>query len=218
MLLVNMMITVGIIEIMKFAVQILFGVILFRKWISAENRFYTDIPFLFSITLISVGLGEFVDVLMDFGILAKTLLEYQIRLLILAPGVTAIVFLVAMIWLRDSEKLIIALTSIYGTSYVLIVALSQSIEAMMMLISILLAIMMVAGSVTFLIIWLLKRLPNVNSFLVFLGGIIVMLGQLAEGVFLPQALLWISELIDLVGWSLMFLSIYIPPSYAKTQH
>ncbi|RLI60558.1 MAG: hypothetical protein DRO67_08890 [Candidatus Asgardarchaeum californiense] len=212
------MITVGIIEIMKFAVQILFGVILFRKWISAENRFYTDIPFLFSITLISVGLGEFVDVLMDFGILAKTLLEYQIRLLILAPGVTAIVFLVAMIWLRDSEKLIIALTSIYGTSYVLIVALSQSIEAMMMLISILLAIMMVAGSVTFLIIWLLKRLPNVNSFLVFLGGIIVMLGQLAEGVFLPQALLWISELIDLVGWSLMFLSIYIPPSYAKTQH
>jgi len=213
-----MMITVGIIEIMKFAVQILFGVILFRKWISAENRFYTDIPFLFSITLISVGLGEFVDVLMDFGILAKTLLEYQIRLLILAPGVTAIVFLVAMIWLRDSEKLIIALTSIYGTSYVLIVALSQSIEAMMMLISILLAIMMVAGSVTFLIIWLLKRLPNVNSFLVFLGGIIVMLGQLAEGVFLPQALLWISELIDLVGWSLMFLSIYIPPSYAKTQH
>ncbi|MGQ4915694.1 MAG: hypothetical protein ACP6IU_13270 [Candidatus Asgardarchaeia archaeon] len=212
------MIIVGIIEIMKFAVQILFGVILFRKWISAENRFYTDIPFLFSITLISVGLGEFVDVLMDFGILAKTLLEYQIRLLILAPGVTAIVFLVAMIWLRDSEKLIIALTSIYGTSYVLIVALSQSIEAMMMLISILLAIMMVAGSVTFLIIWLLKRLPNVNSFLVFLGGIIVMLGQLAEGVFLPQALLWISELIDLVGWSLMFLSIYIPPSYAKTQH
>lgn len=206
---------VCIIEIFKVIVQLSFGIILFRKWITAENHFYTDIPFLFSITLLSIGSGEFIDVLIDGGLVTLTLLEYKIRLLVILPASVAIVFFISMIWLREAEKKIIAITSIYGTAYAITVLLATSIETLMFYISILLAIMMLPGIITFLIIWLLKRLPNVNSFLIFLGATIILIGQLAEGVFLPPSYLWVSELIDLVGWSLMFLSLYILPHYKK---
>jgi len=201
---------------MKVIIQFGLAFTLFARWFRARIHFFTDIPFIFGVTMLSIASGELLDVLMDYGILDKTLSLYQIRILVLFVGAIFLVYLICLIWLRDNILQQCVLVGSYATAFATVVFVSSSIEKLLFYVSVLLAFVMIPGIITFFMIWRLKRIPELNSGLIFIGGVTILIGQFAEYVLLKSGLLWICEFVDLIGWSFMLSALFIKPSYALT--
>ncbi|MGQ4914289.1 MAG: hypothetical protein ACP6IU_05995 [Candidatus Asgardarchaeia archaeon] len=203
-----------ILEFMKVIIQFGLAFTLFTRWFKARVHFFTDIPFIFGVTMFSIASGELLDALMDYGILNKTLSLYQIRILVLFVGAIFLVYLICLIWLRDNVLQQGVLVGSYATVFIAIVFISSSIEKLLFYVSVLLAFVMIPGIITFFMIWRLKRIPELNSGLIFIGGVIILIGQFAEYILLESGLLWVCEFVDLIGWIFMLLALFIKPSYA----
>jgi len=205
-----------ILEFMKVIIQFGLAFTLFTRWFKARVHFFTDIPFIFGVTMFSIASGELLDALMDYGILNKTLSLYQIRILVLFVGAIFLVYLICLIWLRDNVLQQGVLVGSYATVFIAIVFISSSIEKLLFYVSVLLAFVMIPGIITFFMIWRLKRIPELNSGLIFIGGVTILIGQFAEYILLESGLLWVCEFVDLIGWIFMLLALFIKPSYALT--
>ena len=205
-----------ILEFMKVIIQFGLAFTLFTRWFKARVHFFTDIPFIFGVTMLSIASGELLDVLMDYGILDKTLSLYQIRILVLFVGAIFLVYLICLIWLRDNILQQCVLVGSYATAFATVVFVSSSIEKLLFYVSVLLAFVMIPGIITFFMIWRLKRIPELNSGLIFIGGVTILIGQFAEYILLESGLLWVCEFVDLIGWIFMLLALFIKPSYALT--
>ena len=205
-----------ILEFMKVIIQFGLAFTLFTRWFKARVHFFTDIPFIFGVTMFSIASGELLDALMDYGILNKTLSLYQIRILVLFVGAIFLVYLICLIWLRDNILQQCVLVGSYATAFATVVFVSSSIEKLLFYVSVLLAFVMIPGIITFFMIWRLKRIPELNSGLIFIGGVTILIGQFAEYILLESGLLWVCEFVDLIGWIFMLLALFIKPSYALT--
>ena len=53
------------------------------------------------------------------------------------------------------------------------------------------------------------------TFLLIIGMLIVLAGQVTKSALMAMGLLWISELIDLVGFGFSYFAFVTPPKWAK---
>jgi hypothetical protein len=75
--------------------------------------------------------------------------------------------------------------------------------------------LIIAFILTFVLAWALKRLPDVHGLIMAVGAIIAMIGQGFKTTLAAMQLMWVSELIDLLGLTILALGLFIKPGYAK---
>lgn len=212
--LVEITMIVGVIELLKVMLQFSIAIVLIIRWLYAKVRFYSDIPFIFGLAMISFASGELLDILMDFALITKDFHMYQLRISILTIGIFLMLYMITLIWMRERIKIRYLILFTYLLVFIGAIFVSQSISQLLFYVSILLVFIMVPGMFTFFLMWRLKRLPQLNSFLIFISGMIIMIGQLLEPFLLSLSFIWIGELIDFFGWSIMLMGLFIKPNYA----
>ena len=204
-----------IIEISKVFVQTLIGFILLAKWFRGKNRFYTDMPFLFGIAMLFAAAGESLDVFMDLSILPAELLIFKIRTTIVA--FTLIFWLIAtvLIWFNERPRLGYLIVTVYIAVLLSVIWLAPEINLVRLWVMPFLFALFVVFVITFILAWYWKRLPDVHGLVMAIGVIIAMFGQALKVPLSTMGLTWVSEIIDLVGLSILAVGLLIRPGYAK---
>jgi hypothetical protein len=205
-----------IIEIFKVFVMTLIGVILLAKWFRGKNRFYTDMPFLFGIAMLFAAVGESLDVLMDLAILPPELVIFKIRTTIVT--FTLIFWLIAtlLIWFNERPRLGYLIIIIYLAVLLSVTWLAPEINLVRLWVMPFLFVLFIVFIVTFILAWYWKRLPDVHGLVMAIGVIIAMFGQALKVPLSITGLTWVSEILDLIGLSILALGLLIKPGYAKT--
>ncbi|MCD6513731.1 MAG: hypothetical protein J7L07_02300 [Candidatus Odinarchaeota archaeon] len=202
-----------LIEFAKTIVQFILAGLLLAKWMSSKERFYTDIPFLFGMLFMFVAIGEALDALFDAQLLLATLELYKVRLFIAVTGLTFIVFLLFVIWVRKNYRY----HSIFSASFLGIfgslILISENATTALLVASIAIILVAIPSGITLIVIWRLKRLPEFHSLLAAIAIVIIVLGQILENILSGSSILWISEGVDLLGWITLYLSTVIRPNY-----
>lgn len=206
-----------IIEIFKVVVQFLIGFILLYKWSRAERRFYTDMPFLFGIAMFFAAAGETMDVLFDLAILPLDLVLFKIRTLVVT--ITLFFYLTAtiLIWFVDRRRLGYLIILFYMIALFALIGLAPEINSVRLWVMPLLFALFIVFIITFILVWWMKRLPDVHGLVMALGVIIAMVGQFLKVPLSGLMLTWVSELIDLLGLAILALGLLIRPGYAKVR-
>ena len=202
-----------IIESGKVIVQFILAALLITKWVSAEKRFYTDIPFLFGMLFTFIAIGETFDVFFDAHLLPMTLELYKLRVFMVIVGLTFIVFLLSVVWAKKNYRYHALFSASFFIIFALLVLYSGSVSTTLLITSIAVVLATIPGIITLIIIWRLKRLPELHSLLAACAIIIIVFGQILENILSISGYLWLSESVDLLGWIILYLSTVIKPNY-----
>lgn len=206
---------VWIIEIFKIFVQILIGGLLFFRWYRTERHFYTDMPFLFAFSLFFAAIGESVEVGFDTGILPITLDFFKIRATIVTMSFVFYFLATMLIWLDEHRRTSHVLTLTYTILFLITIWVAPSIELVRLWAMPFLLIVFVLFIITFLWVWWMKRLPEVHGLILTIGVLIAMVGQFSKTPLDAIGLLWLSEIIDLIGLIVFAAGFFIKPRYAR---
>ncbi len=206
---------VGIIEIIKTIVEINLGLLLLNKWRKSFHPMYTDLPFLFGLALTFVGVGEGFDAFGDLGFFEYTIFLFKIRWLFIVAMMTVSMFSLMQIWMPKRPRVKIAVPTLFGGSWLAISMLLPDRFTLYQVLIGYLTVFFVPYIITFILIYYYRRLPEVNSGILVIGMFVVLLGQISKSTFLAIGLLWISELIDLVGFSLVYVAFVKLPKWAE---
>lgn len=228
---VDPLLTISIIA--REIVLIFLGFFLLNKWVKAEKRFYSDLPFLMALTTFILIVAKAYDLYLynlfgdyDFEIYIATdpiLIWYaKIRWLVILANTVPMVGLLLSIWMADYDKKYLYLTLIIfissWTIYIVVVptfGLIKDIHVFLLLPIILLSI------ITYLFLYKYKRLPEIHSLLISIAWIAYLISSILRPFLMtigepPWGLVWVSELMDLIIWCIMTLGFVIKPNYSKT--
>ncbi len=228
---VDPLLTISIIA--REIVLIFLGFFLLNKWLKAEKRFYSDLPFLMALTTFILIVAKAYDLYLynlfgdyDFEIYIATdpiLIWYaKIRWLVILANTVPMVGLLLSIWMADYDKKYLYLTLIIfissWTIYIVVVptfGLIKDIHVFLLLPIILLSI------ITYLFLYKYKRLPEIHSLLISIAWIAYLISSILRPFLMtigepPWGLVWVSELMDLIIWCIMTLGFVIKPNYSKT--
>lgn len=206
-----------IVEIFKVFVQVTIGGVLLFRWYRAERHYYTDMPFLFGMSLLFAAGGESIDAWHDYHNVIPDLFIFRIRTTFVA--MTLLLYLIAtiLIWLSERMRLRYSLILLYlvGIQAAIWLPLTQQ-EIMFWILPFLFALI-IAFIITFVLVWALKRLPDVHGLIMAVGAIIAMIGQGFKTTLATMGFMWVSEVIDLIGLTILALGLFIKPGYAKAK-
>lgn len=172
-------------------------------------------PFLFGIAMFFAAAGESIDVLMDLAFLSAELIFFQIRTTIVAGTLFFYLTATILIWFVDRRRLGYLIILLYMIAVITLIWIAPTIEAVRLYTMPLLLALFILFIVTFITVWYMKRLPDVHGLVMAIGVIIAMFGQVGKIFLAPVSLIWVSEIIDLVGLSVLALGLLIRPGYAK---
>ncbi len=204
-----------LIEISKVFVMSFIGAILLAKWLRGENRFLTDMPFLFGIAMFFAAAGESLDVVMDLGILPADLVIFKVRTTITSFTMLFYLITTVLIWLNDRPRLSVVIVVSYTAVLLSVIWLAPEINLVRLWVMPFLFALFFVFVGTFILAWHWKRLPDVHGLVMAIGVIIAMIGQALKVPLSTMGLTWISEITDLVGLSILALGLLIKPGYAK---
>ncbi|MFW9831578.1 MAG: hypothetical protein ACFFD8_07370 [Candidatus Thorarchaeota archaeon] len=213
---------VWIVELGKLILMFLIGGILLFRWYRAEVRFYTDIPFLFGIAMFFAGAAEGIDFFIDsglaeslLGLITYTLPLYQIRVSLTVITLTLWLAASVLIWTTDRKITGYAITLIYAIATLAAIWFSPTIEIVRFALLPFLAIAFFVFIITFMLAWYWKRLPDVNGLIMSIGAIIALAGQVLKNPLDAMGIIWVSELIDLIGIIILTAGLLIKPHYSR---
>jgi hypothetical protein len=205
------------VQTLKATIEITVGFLLLNKWKKHFPRFISDLPFIFGLLLVLVGIGESMDVFMDSGVLLA-LLEFQkIRISFVIAGLTLLFYSLFQIWTPKKRWIKIIGAFSYGGSWTLLHLLAPSREIVYLISAGYFALCSVPYFVTFILVYRYQRLPEVDARFILLSTSLLFIGQVFKTWFLVNGILWISEAIDLLGWAMIFVGFNHPAPYALTK-
>ncbi|MHA2406904.1 MAG: hypothetical protein ACXACA_00820 [Candidatus Ranarchaeia archaeon] len=206
---------VGLIEVLKVIVEVNMGLLLLNKWRKSFHPMYTDLPFLFGLAFTFIGVGEIFDVLTDLGILVYTILLFKIRWLFIVAMMSVSLFGLAHIWIPNRTKAKFAIPSVFGGSWLGMTVILPDKLALYQVLTVYMLVFFIPYHNTFALINYYRRLPEANSSILLVGMLIVLAGQVTKSAFMAIGLLWISELVDLVGFGLSYFAFVTQPKWAE---
>jgi len=202
------------------------GSVLLYRWHRAERHFYTDTPFLFAIGFFFIAAGEGVDAAFHSGLSTYVLTAFQVRSSLLGFALLFYFTATVLIWFIERRRLGYLITISYIALFLIAVwigpfiysaitgvaATEDVVRLFAMPFLLVVTSLLVA---TFLIAWAMKRLPDVHGLVISFGTCITMVGQFLKNPLAAFGIMWVSELIDLIGLCILFLGFLIKPGYAK---
>ena len=207
-----------IVELIKFFVLICIGSILFSRWFRSTRRFYTDFPFLMSISVIIIAIGELTDVFVNSGLGVYTLELYKLRVGLVITAMLPMLYMTVLIWLSEhmrAGKIFMTIFTIFSLS---VLAILPTIDLTRLVGVLFLLVVIIPFIITFTWAWFLKRLPDIHSGLVVLGIIFLLSGQLFKaigGIMGLYSWLWFAEVLDLIGFTVVVVGFMVKPGWAK---
>ncbi|MFX1563203.1 MAG: hypothetical protein ACFFDP_07835, partial [Promethearchaeota archaeon] len=160
---------------------------------------------------------ESIDAWHDFNNIVPDLFIFRIRTTF--ATMTLLLYLIAtiLIWFSERMRLGYSLILIYLVGVQAAVWLPLTRQEIMLWVLPFLFILIIAFIITFFLVWALKRLPDVHGLIMAIGAIIAMVGQGSKTALAAMQLTWVSELIDLIGLTVLALGLFIKPGYAKAK-
>ncbi|MHA1265722.1 MAG: hypothetical protein ACTSRS_10870 [Candidatus Helarchaeota archaeon] len=184
--------------------------VLFRKWYSANRRYYTDLPFILAIGYIFLIADRLDSVLGLSGIMPITLASQTINFISFEMIVTIIIIVMLMIWIPEKIKvrigIIVCWIALMSIMAIIFIWNPQEIHALLFLMSVPMFALLV---VTWFFSYFTKRLSVINPLLVGIGftGFLIatilrayfsVIGEPLGYVF--TNLHWIAILIDIISF------------------
>lgn len=171
-----------------------------------------------SISVIFIAIGELMDVFVNSGLGVYTLELYKIRVSLVIIAMLPVLYMIVLIWFSDhlrAGKIFMTIFTIFSLSVVVLMPTNDLTRLAGVL---LLLVIMIPFIITFSWAWYLKRLPDVHSGLVVLGILLILSGQLFKGIGGIMGLyswLWLAEILDLIGFSVIVVGFMVKPGWAK---
>jgi len=206
---------VGLIELLKTAVEINLGLLLLNKWRKSLNPMYTDLPFIFGLALAMIGVGEAFDAFGDLGFFEYTIVLFKIRWLFIVAMMTISLFGLTHIWMPNHQKTKTGIPMIFGGSWLAVAMLLPDRYTLYQVLIGYLVVFFIPYILTFILIYYYRRLPEVNSGILVIGMVIILIGQISKSSLMILGLLSVSEFIDLIGFSLTYVAFAKPPKWTK---
>lgn len=209
-----------LVDLFKSAIIAATGLFLLWRWRRAQRHFYSDMPFLFGLGFLSIAAGTAVDGVFRSEIATYTLFAFQIRTMLLGLGLIFLLTSAVMVWFIERRRLGYSLVGVFTVSFLtatwLVPIWLGSTEAVVRLAAMPFLLIVAVGVVsTFILAWYMKRLPDVHGLVMAFGVGVTMVGQLLKNPLSVMGIMWVSELVDLLGLVIVFLGFQVQPGYAK---
>jgi hypothetical protein len=210
-------ILVVMVQAFKAISEIMLALLLLRKWQSHKPHYFTDLPFMYGLVFLTLGLGENVDVLLDAEILAALVETQKFRLMFVVIAVSIMCFSLFQIWIPKRKRIKYGAISAFGASWGILTALSPTREAIYLLAAGYLLALIVPYSITYYLVYKHRRLPEIDARFILVAMVFLVVGQGLKTWFLTHGILWISEGIDLAAWLLIFVGLTRPAPYMQVE-
>lgn len=190
------------------------GLLLGWKWYKQEVRLMTDLPLVFSISVISQAANSLVLTLGNTGVLESTMELFRFRTLLIGGGILPISATILQIW-APSHKKHHSKTVILLIMYWFSVALLGTSETIIMMLAIPVMIgISIMMTVTFIITWKTGRLKEVRSELLIGSIILAMVSQILKLSLMSTSMFYLPDV--LLAVSMIFIGLGIAnPWYSK---
>ena len=198
-----------LLELVKVLILFALGFLLILRWFRAERRFYTDIPFLFALGFFILAGAESVDVLIHSELFPPfDLLTYKIRAAFTAISLGFFLYPTLLIWISERRRIRDSMPIIYIISVILIIFFAPTEQLLRLLLIPFMLVVYIGFTISFFVAWMMKRLTEVHGLLISLGGTVTIVGQIFK-VFLPPTLVWISEVVEILGLVILWAGLNI---------
>ncbi|MBE0526519.1 MAG: hypothetical protein IH631_06220 [Candidatus Thorarchaeota archaeon] len=190
------------------------GLLLGWKWYKQEVRLMTDLPLVFSISVISQAANSLVLTLSNTGVLESTMELFRFRTLLIGGGILPISATLLQIW-APSHKKHHSKTVILLIMYWFSVALLGTSETIIMMLAIPVMIgISIMMTVTFIVTWKTGRLKEVRSELLIGSILLAMASQVLKLSLMSTSMFYVPDV--LLAISMIFIGLGIAnPWYSK---
>lgn len=153
------------------------------------------------------------------------LMLIRTRYIFMALTTSIVILITVIIWFRSKKKLQISLLFGYILSWLFLLTFVQEYQVLSKIGIYMSLIPIISWTITFIFVHFQKRLRNkLNASWIAIGTVIYLASQLLRNMLLSigpgeWGLSWVAELIDLIGWTIIFLGFYrIHGSTKKNMH
>ncbi|HME56023.1 MAG TPA: hypothetical protein VKM55_27720 [Candidatus Lokiarchaeia archaeon] len=193
----------------------------------SKKRYLSDFPFVFSLMFFTLAFAKAFDAYIANTFMPQdsTLTFFrwiQLRYGVMAVNTLEMLAIVLIIWFRSKKKTNFFIFSMYAMAWILVLMLTSTYDEISKSVSYMVVPVLVALIATFIFTYRHKRLASkFNSLYVAIGTIIY-----AGSQFIRPFLIaigpgwgygWLSEIIDLFGWLIIFWGFFKPAISIKKE-
>ena len=213
--------------IARIAINFSCGVLLFKSWMKSNKKYLSDFPFVFSLMFFTLAFAKAFDAYIAISFVPQDTTEtffrwIQARYAIMAVNTLEMLAIVLIIWFRSRKKTTFSIFSAYAMAWLLVLMLTTTYDAISKSVSYMVVPVLIALIATFVFTYRNKRLVNkFNSLYVAIGTIIYAGSQFIRPLLLSSGqgwgYTWLGELIDLLGWLIIFWGFFKPAISIKKE-
>jgi hypothetical protein len=202
-----------VLELIKVIIMFALWALLLIRWMRADRRFYTDIPFLFAWGFFILACAESVDVIFHSELMpyAMDLITYKIRAGLTASSLVFFLFPTARIWISENRLAPPIISLIYLILIQIVIVIAPAEDILLILVMPFMLVVYIGFTASFFLAWLWKRLPDVHGLLMSLGGTVTIIGQISK-IILPVLY---AEILEVSGLLILWLGLMVKPGYAR---
>jgi hypothetical protein len=197
------------------------GVLLVKNWLQGKKRFYSDFPFVLSLVFFTLAAAK----AFDLGIFmvytpADTSVAFlgwiRLRYVVMALNTIEMLAILLIIWFRARRGWSTSIFTVYSAAWGLMLLFAPTYEAISRSLLYFAVPVIISLILTFLFTYRQKRLVNkFNSLTVAIGTIIYAISQSIRAPLMSigpgtWGLVWVSEIIDLAAWTIIFWGFFKP--------
>jgi len=191
-------------------ISVIIGLYLIRLWYSQENRLITDLPLVFSISMMSNAINM-VMIIMPLVLDFTPSMEYfRLRSLIIGASIIPMIGALFQIWLPSKKKYHIRLLLLFTLYWGTIVFLGTTEEFIMMMCIPLIIITGIVIMATFIITMKTGRLKEVRSDFMIVSVIFSMASQMFRVSLVATPFFYIQDVLFMISFIIIGLGFAIP--------
>ncbi len=198
------------------AVALFLSTLLIFKWNKTQPKYYSDLPFLFGISILFIGFSTLLNLIYSIAFFLPEIILFQIRGVLICITAVSMFIGVLKIWLPENFKLLISSGFIYALSFLSILFISTSPSLIVTYTSPFIAINIILVVATFSVVYVKRRLPSINPILIILGALIILISQLMKAFSLVLSLILVPDLLSIIGWSVFTIGFLVKAPYFRT--
>ncbi len=184
--------------------------LLFKKWISSDKRFFSDIPFLMGVFFMSWGLSKIIDVYIfanytlaqanqpDGVLYTLGIMRFYLVVIESVP----MWILAVLIWFPNQKKKQIGIAGVAILFNLILLLTATNYIQMLQRFPLILFPVVFLHLLTYMFLYLQKRFPNINNKMLALGFFLMIVNSLMISIYRtpepqPWGYTWLHELIEL---------------------
>ncbi len=199
-----------IINLVATVFSIAISLYLMKRWFAQENRLYTDLPLMFSLSFISMAINLFLLDLINIGLIEETLPIFKVRAFVILWCTLPMLGASLHIWMRRSQKTKIRILFLMALYWVSVIIIGPTKEFIIMFHVPILISLMLLLIVTFSITWKTERLKEIRSDLLLLSMIIITVIQFSRVSLMHAGLDFVASILDALAIIIAALALINP--------